>query len=198
MELKLLETKLKSDIFLQVIVFSLSAALVSLLAIRIYPKDLLHPKKPNPTPPPIALSNENSKIVTPPNLIFIPSLEISLPIAPGVISNNQWTLYDDKVSWLSTSNTPGDGNVILYAHNRQSLFGPLDKLEEGAIIEVFSASGEKYSYQVREKREVLPNDLEAILSSEDQLTLYTCEGSFDEKRLIVKAFPLEPRLGYIP
>ena len=34
-----------------------------------------------------------------------------------------------------------------------------------------------------------PEDVEAILSEDNQLTLYTCEGSFDQKRLVVYADP---------
>lgn len=158
-----------------------------MLAVRLYPKNLFHPKPPPPQPETLLASLPNPPNETPPpTQITIPSLSISLPVAPAKIADNKWTLYEDKVSWLATSNTPGDGNVILYAHNREELFGNLKDIRLGEIISVQSA-GQKFSYRVKEKRKVTPSDVAAVLSEENRLTLYTCEGSFDQKRLIVIA-----------
>ena len=181
------EVKLKSELFLQIIVFGLTATIISLLAWRLYPKDLTN--KPPPTPPSaqaILATNPNLEKDSTPNSIQIPSLNISLTVAPATVSNNNWTLYDDKVSWLVTSKTPGNGNVILYAHNRPALFGPLKNLKAGAKIKVESA-GKTHVYTVKETRKISPKDIDAVITDKNQLTLYTCDGSFDEKRLIVIA-----------
>ena len=121
-----------------------------------------------------------------PSKISIPALNIDLPVASGAISADTWTLYEDKASWLSTSETPGDGNVIIYAHNRKGLFGSLANITPGDKVLV-DHEGNTFNYEVTEKRKVVPSDVDAILSENDQLTLYTCDGSFDQKRLIVKA-----------
>lgn len=158
-----------------------------MLAVRLYPKNLFHPKLPSPQPEALLASLPKPPNETPPpTRITIPSLSLSLPVAPANIADNRWTLYEDKVSWLVTSKTPGGGNVILFAHNREELFGDLKNLRLGERITVESA-GQKYSYLVKEKRKVTPSDVEAVLSEENRLTLYTCEGSFDQKRLIVIA-----------
>ena len=103
--------------------------------------------------------------------------------------DNEWDLFDDKVSWLSTSAVPGEGeNVILYAHNTPEMLGDLNKLEKGDIIEV-QQNDIWTKYVVRESRKVTPKDVEAILSDNNQLTLYTCEGSFNQKRRVVYAEP---------
>lgn len=159
------------------------------MAVRLYPENIIHPPKPPPPPPEVILSTQNISGQKPPESISIPSLAINLSIAPAVTKDNEWTLYDDKISWLVTSKTPGNGNVILYGHNRENLFGRLNQLQLEEEISV-EAGGKIYTYAVSEIKKVTPNDVEEILSGEDRLTLYTCEGSFDEKRLIVVAKPL--------
>lgn len=154
---------------------------------RLYPKNIFHPPKPSPPPAEVILSTNNIDTQkNTPESISIPTLKIELSIAPAVAKNNQWTLYDDKISWLVTSKTPGDGNVILYGHNWDNLFGKLGKLQLEEEITVV-ADGKSYTYAVSEIKQVTPGDVEEILSKENRLTLYTCEGSFDEKRLIVVA-----------
>ncbi len=125
----------------------------------------------------------------PPTAIRIAKLDKSLPVIAALVQDNEWDLFDDKVSWLSTSAVPGEGeNVILYAHNTPEMFGELYKLEKGDTIEV-QQNDIWTKYVVRESRKVTPKDVEAVLSEENQLTLYTCEGSFNQKRRVVYAEP---------
>lgn len=186
----------KNDIFLQIFFIVLTSALISLLALKFYPQDFLKERK--------ASAASNQSLVKPvpetnmveeavqsflPAFISIPSIKMNLIVAPGVIVNNEWTLFDDKISWLSTSDTPGQGNVILYGHNRVGLFGDLKKLSIGDEIRIKDNSGKEYLYEVTETRKVLPSDTDAIISDKNQLTLYTCDGTFDQKRLVVIALP---------
>lgn len=133
------------------------------------------------------LSSPTTRI--PPTAIRIAKLDKSLPVIAALVRDNEWDLFDDKVSWLSTSAVPGEGeNVILYAHNTPEMLGDLNKLEKGDIIEV-QQNDIWTKYVVRESRKVTPKDVEAILSDNNQLTLYTCEGSFNQKRRVVYAEP---------
>lgn len=143
------------------------------------PQDWAVPATPQHTLPDIQTQ-------TPPTGITFPSLEKSLVVSAGVIRNGEWDLFDDKAAWLATSAVPGEGNVIIYAHNTKNLFGDLNQLKVGDLIEVTQADT-RHRYQVRERRKINPNQVEAILSPNNQLTLYTCEGSFDQKRLVVYA-----------
>lgn len=177
---------LKSEFFLQILIFGATALIIFLIVIRIYPSS----GPPYQTALVPTITQKISKTFSPPAAISIPAVNLNLPVAAATIVNNQWTLFDDRVSWLTTSKMPGEGNVILFAHNRAHLFGDLKKVETGAEITVQSGD-KKYSYLVTEKRKVTPNDVEAVLSDGDQLTLYTCDGSFDQKRLIVIAVPKE-------
>lgn len=189
---------LKSDIFLQIFFIIITATIFSLLALKFYPSGFLKEQSANAA----NSAKQNTKVKAlesieasisveyfPPVSILIPSVKMNLVIAPGNIFGDNWTLFDDKISWLSTSDTPGRGNVILYGHNRAGLFGDLKRLEIGDEIIIKDSSSKEYIYLVSEKRKVTPDDIDAIVSDKNQLTLYTCDGAFDQKRLVVIALP---------
>lgn len=125
----------------------------------------------------------------PPTRIKISSLSLDLAVSAGLVNGNTWDLFDDKIGWLATSSVPGEGNVILYGHNRRGLFGDLYKLKIGDLVEV-KKGNDWISYKVSEVHRVLPTDVQSILSDKNRLTMYTCDGSFDQKRLVVYAEPV--------
>lgn len=176
----------KSEFLLQLAIFGAAAAIIALIVIKVYPSTNNKTLTPNSSQS-AEISKNSSKVS--PNLVKIPAIGLQLPVVEAFISQNQWVLFDDKVSWLATSETPGEGNVILYAHNRENLFGPLKKVSVGDEI-LIEHKEKTLNYYVTEKRKVTPEDVDAILSKENQLTLYTCDGSFDQKRLIVVAVPV--------
>lgn len=179
---------LKSDTALQIFIFGMVAGIVTLTVLRFYPQELLHPKKVSAAPPVVIKEEEEGKTLFIPTQISAPSVNINLNISPGIISGNDWTLYDDKASWLSTSATLGKGNVIVYGHNLDNILGSLKNIEIGDEITI-SSNEEEFVYKVTDKKAVSPNETDAVLSNENQLTLYTCDGTFDRKRLIVIAKP---------
>lgn len=126
----------------------------------------------------------------PPTAINIPKIYKNLPIKPATIRGNSWDLFGDAVAWLSTSAVPGEGNVVLYAHDWRSLWADLYLLKPGDTIEVQQNNLWK-TYRVTQSRAVDQHDTQSVLSSENRLTLYTCEGSFDQKRRMVYADPVE-------
>lgn len=175
----------KSEFCLQLAIFGMTAALVALFVAKLYPAKIFAKDTSNPLP---NLVQAQLKTNESPTAISIPSLNLNLTVAPGIIVDNQWTLYDDKVSWLSTSKIPGKGNVILYAHNRENLFALLKEVKNGDEITI-QHEGKLKVYKIAEKHKVSPDDVDKIISEKDQLTLYTCDGSFDQKRLVVIAYP---------
>lgn len=179
----------KNELIIQTVIFGMTAFIVSFLISKAYPSSVIKIFK-NRESPNISQVEKAAILAEKiyPAAINIDSLSLSLTISPGIIKDNRWTLFDDKVSWLSTSGDLNQGNIILYAHNKPNLFGDLTQLEIGDEI-IVVGSGRKQAYTVREKRKVLPSDVEAVISDKNELTLYTCNGSFDEKRLIVKADP---------
>lgn len=139
--------------------------------------------------PTLSLSPNPQTKRFPPTAINIPKIRKNLPIKQATVHSNNWDLFDDAVAWLSTSAVPGEGNVILYAHNRQTLWADLYLLKPGDIIEVQQDNLWK-KYKVTESRDVGQHDTKSILSNNNRLTLYTCEGSFDQKRRVVYANPI--------
>lgn len=184
----------RNDFFLQLSIFGMTAAIFSLMVVKFYPSGLFSMQKVkaaaliDPAPNLEVKNGSAIRIKVSPNRIAIPSINVDLAVDKGVIVDNDWTLFDDKVSWLSTSEEPGFGNVIIYGHNRLNLFASLKDLKVGDEITV-EQKGRKYTYMVFEKRRVVPTDVDSVVSNENRLTLYTCDGSFDTKRLVVIALP---------
>lgn len=191
---------MRSDFFLQSFILLVCAAIISLgVSLRFYPwlKHVVEVYQVETQVAaletvvinPLELASPSPKAKISPHKLRIPKLGLDLAVYQATIENNQWALYDDKVSWLATSAEPKQGNVILYAHNRQHLFGNLTKLKVSDLIEL-NHSDKTYTYEIRTLKRVSPKDVDAVIAEEDQLTLYTCDGAFDQKRLVVTAIPI--------
>lgn len=120
------------------------------------------------------------------NWISIPKFNKSLPVWPAQVNQNSWEVFETAVAWYSDSALPGEGNTILYAHNSSDLFGNLQNLQINDRVLV-GYKGFTYIYQVSQTRSISPDYVEAVIAEGTRLTLYTCEGSFDQKRRVVYA-----------
>lgn len=123
-----------------------------------------------------------------PSRIVIPSVSIDLEVKPARNLNGYWEVFLDEAAWGEGSGLPGEvGNQVIYAHARKSLFLPLKDIEVGERVYVFTNEG-WYAYEVKEIVEVKPTQVEVIAPTQDEtLTLYTCSGFSDSRRLIVIA-----------
>lgn len=124
----------------------------------------------------------------PPIRVVISSLGIDLPVKEAKIVNGYWEVFTDSAGFgLGSAYPEESGNQVIFAHARAGLFAPLKDIKTGATVIVMT-SDKWYSYTVNEIREVLPSQVEVIApTSEAVLTLYTCSGYADSKRLIVTA-----------
>ena len=120
--------------------------------------------------------------------VIIPSLKIDVPVREAKIVKGYWELFEDAAGFGLGSAYPGEvGNTVIFAHTRPGLFQPLKDVKNGTVIYVFT-SEKWFGYQVTKITEVLPNQVEVIAPTPDEtLTLYTCSGFADSKRLIVTA-----------
>lgn len=120
--------------------------------------------------------------------ISIAELFIELPVRRAEVIDGYWEVFEDSAGWGSGSGVPGEkGNQVIFAHARDGLFLPLLYVEKGMEITV-STEAEAYVYEIMEIKEVYPNQVEVIQPTETEtLTLYTCSGFQDKKRLIVTA-----------
>lgn len=119
--------------------------------------------------------------------IRLSSLERTLPIIPATIQNNKWDLTDRGVSYLTSSVLPGEqGNSILYGHNWTNLLGSLNKMRPGQNIEINYSNGMKRIFSIDTMVEVDPSQTNILNQTTDKrITLYTCSGFLDSKRLVV-------------
>ena len=126
-----------------------------------------------------------------PASIQIPSVGINLPVEESAIKNGIWEVSYQGASHLDKSANPGqNGNVVIYGHNKNQLFGPIRWMEAGSTIEITDKGGKKYEYKVVKTIVTTPDDISYVLPKDKEtLTLYTCIGFMDSKRFIVIAEP---------
>lgn len=122
--------------------------------------------------------------------VVIPRLNIDLSVTPSEIKNGYWEVSETSASHGEGSANPGeDGNVVVFAHAREGFFLGLRGVKEDDTVYILTKS-RWYKYKVSEISDVYPTDITTIApSTSEVLTLFTCSGFFDEKRLIVKAIP---------
>jgi LPXTG-site transpeptidase (sortase) family protein len=120
--------------------------------------------------------------------VVIPGVGIDVQIRPARVMAGKWEVFEDSGSYGLGSAYPGEiGNMVLFAHARPGYFLGLREVKVDSIIYVFTDSN-WYQYKVAETREVAPTDISVIKPTEDEtLTLYTCSGFADSKRMIVAA-----------
>ena len=131
-------------------------------------------------------NNENLDEASLPVRIIIPDLGIDLDVQESKIVNGYWEVPDDRAAWGEGSGVPGRvGNQVIFAHARDGLFSNLEAVEKDMHIYVLTDK-DWFTYKVSEIKEVYPNQTEVIGPTDNErLTLYTCSGYKDSKRLIV-------------
>ncbi len=125
--------------------------------------------------------------------IIIPSLEIDISIKEAKIINGFWELSETTASHGAGTANPGqNGNIVIFAHAREKLFLPLRNIKSDALVYILTKDS-WHRYQVTTTKLVNPNDVMVIApTKEETLTLFTCSGFLDSKRLIVSAKPYRP------
>lgn len=124
--------------------------------------------------------------------VQIPAQNIDVPVIESYVRDNQWEINPDGASHLAGSANPGQrGNVVVYGHNLDRIFGRIRSLKKGDVINLSTKSGQNFSYRVEETLVVTPKDVKVIEPTlTEMLTLYTCTGFFDSQRFVVKATPV--------
>lgn len=140
---------------------------------------------------PVKITGFDQQEIKPEDLpvrIVLPKENIDLPVSEAKIVNGFWEVFEDKAAWGEDSGVPGRaGNQVIFAHAREGLFLPLKGVKIGDSVYVFTKDM-WYAYEVKEIKEVFPNQKEVIEPTLDEtLTLYTCSGFNDSKRLIIVA-----------
>lgn len=139
--------------------------------------------------PKISVVSEPKIQATAPIRISISSLSLTLPVEPTTIKDGQWPTSQTGVSFLADSGRLGNqGNLIFYGHNWKTLLGNLNKIRVGDQISLSSSNGQDFLYTVDFIVETNPQDVSILAdTSDERITLYTCSGLLDQKRLVVVA-----------
>ncbi|MBI2029709.1 sortase [Candidatus Gottesmanbacteria bacterium] len=121
--------------------------------------------------------------------IIIPQLRIDLEVKPSKIVDGVWEIHPNVANFGVGSSLPSEnGNTVIFAHAKKKQFGPLRAVKKGFEVSVQTKNSLWYTYKVVEMKEVKPYDMEVIApTNEKTLTLFTCSGFADSKRLIIVA-----------
>lgn len=127
-----------------------------------------------------------------PKEIIIPDLKIDLPVEEGEIVDGIWQISAKNTTHLNTSSSPTQaGNIVIYGHNKRVIFGSLAFAKKGMKITIHMANGVKRDYMINDILQVDPSDVAVVAPTTNEvLTVYTCTGFLDSKRLVVKASPI--------
>lgn len=128
-----------------------------------------------------------------PAKLYIPRLSRVLYVSDGYVAGDRWTVSQTGVSYLTTSASPGQiGNAVIYGHNTKNILGGLARVQEDDQVYVVLENGQFVEYQVSEKKEIKPTQVEILNQSKDsRLTIYTCSGFLDTARFVVTAQQVE-------
>jgi len=127
----------------------------------------------------------------PPSRIVIPALSIDLAIREAPVVNGYWEVSETTASHGQGSAYPGqNGNIVLFAHAREGLFAPLKNINKSDVVYVLP-NNRWYRYQVATITTVTPDQIQIIApTTTETLTLFTCTGFLDSKRLVITAQPI--------
>ncbi len=115
--------------------------------------------------------------------------KIDIALEPQVVDGTRTTVSPNAGSYLANGVRPGQGgNVIIYGHNKKEIFGHLSQLKVGDSVQVRTEDGRMWNYVITERAVVDQTDTTLLQPQNgEMLTLYTCSGLFDSKRLVVRA-----------
>jgi LPXTG-site transpeptidase (sortase) family protein len=99
-------------------------------------------------------------------------------------------MFDHQAAWLNSSGNMNQGNMVIYAHNKRRMFGPLRWIKVGETIEISNQS-KLVRYQVTQAFEGKATDISHVTEPINRLTLYTCSGPLDRNRFFVLAEAFE-------
>lgn len=101
-------------------------------------------------------------------VLSIPSLSLELPV------RNEWSYPDLQNSPCRYSGSAYMNDLVICAHNYSQHFGRLKDLELGSEILLVDMEGNLFQYHVVLTETILPTDVDKMIHSEYDLSLYTC------------------------
>lgn len=101
-------------------------------------------------------------------VLTIPSLEKLLPI------QSDWSMEQLRRTPCRYSGSVEGGDLVIAGHNYRQHFGGLSSLRQGDSVVLTDLEGNQVFYEVREICTVEATDIEGMVESGYDLTLFTC------------------------
>ena len=133
-------------------------------------------------------SNEKKATISgQPVSISIPSVNINIPVDPGVYNpkNQTWTLSLTNAEYATITPLPNnqEGNTFIYGHNRWQVFYRLLKANIGDEAIIKTSNNHTFIYKMVAEKVTQPNDLSLFkYNGPPILTLQTCSGLIYQNR----------------
>lgn len=108
-------------------------------------------------------------------ILEIPSLELSLPVM------SRWSYAGLKIALCRYSGSAYKGNLVIAGHNYRAYFKSIENLAIGAQVIFTDVTGQSFFYEVTALETLQAADVEEVLSTEWDLTLFTCTVSGKER-----------------
>jgi len=118
-------------------------------------------------------------------VLTIPKLERILPI------QSDWSMSKLKRTPCRYSGGLEEGELVLCAHNYRNHFGGVATLSHGDSVVFTDLEGNQYFYEVREIHTTEATDIEGMVHSGYDLTLFTCTYG-GKARITVRCEAVEP------
>lgn len=100
--------------------------------------------------------------------LYIPALNLEIPIMAD------WDYNKMKISSCRYYGSIFTNDLVLCAHAYDNLFGKIKELNSGDILILTDMNKEEYIYKVEVIEILSPDDVQEMIESEFDLTLYTC------------------------
>jgi len=101
-------------------------------------------------------------------ILEIPALELKLPVI------SEWSYPRLKIAPCRYTGSAYKNNLVISAHNYARHFGSLKELDGGERVIFTDADGNRFDYRVELRETLDPRDVDYMINSEWDLTLFTC------------------------
>ena len=122
-----------------------------------------------------------------PAKINLPRLSIYKEILPGYYNENsrKWTLNDTHAFYMTQAKTP-----IIYGHNTDEVFKPLDGVAENELLRVINAEGKVFLFAYIGDEHVPPTASDVVHDFRpNTVLLMTCSGpQYQTRRILAFTF----------
>lgn len=100
--------------------------------------------------------------------IYFPTLDIELPVM------STWSYAQLQIAPCRYEGSVYNGTAVIAAHNFDSHFGRLNKLDIGDEVVFKDVEGNMIPFNVAVKEVLAPFDVDSMVDSDYDLTLFTC------------------------